>query len=62
MDHISLGLIFLISVCDTILCRRKAVECIDGYFYIDKLYAFWCLVYGAISVITFTRIIWKLFF
>ncbi len=62
MEHIILGLVFLIALRTAILFRRKAVECIDGYFYIDKLYAFWCLVYGAISVITFTRIIWKLFF
>ncbi len=62
MDHISLGLIFLISVCDTILFRRKAIEYKDNYIYIDKPYFFWCLVYEVISVITFTRIIRKLFF
>lgn len=62
MEHICLGLVFLIALRNAILFHRKAIEYKDNYIYIDKAYFFWCLVYEVISVITFTRIIWKLFF
>jgi hypothetical protein len=62
MEHIILGLVFLIALRTAILFRRKAIEYKDNYIYIDKPYFFWCLVYEVISVITFTRIIRKLFF
>lgn len=62
MEHIFLGLVFLIALSCEILFRRKAIKYKDNYIYIDKPYLFWCLVYEVILVITFTRIIWKLFF